>query len=117
MILLLSFDEFESSVKQLNDDRKEIGLKIRELKQSTPENLTQIDKLEEDKNKIIELIKNAPKRDNYLKRNQLFEERIEKYNKEIYRFCLDFIDRINEDLAPIKEKKGFCELYLDYDLL
>jgi len=116
MMLLLSFDDFEASVKHLNDNRKEIGLKIRKLKQSTPENLTQLDRLEKDKNKIVELIKNAPKRDIYLKRKQLLEERIEKYHKEIYKFCLDFIDAINEDLTPIKEKEGFCELYLNYDL-
>ena len=59
---------------------------------------------------------NAPKRENYLKRKQLLEERIEKYHQEIYRFCLDFIDAVNEDLTPIKEEKGFSELYLDYDL-
>ena len=115
---LLSFDDFESSVKQLNDDRKEIGLKIRKLKQTTPKKpiLEEIKRLEEDKNKIVELIKNAPKRDIYLKRKQLLEERIEKYHQEIYRFCLDFIDIINENLTPIKEKNGFSELYLDYDL-
>ena len=118
MMLLLSFDGFEASVKHLNDDRKEIGLKTRKLKQTTPEKPTmeEIKKLEEDKNKIIELILNAPKRENYLKRKQLLEERIEKYRQEIYRFCLDFIDQINEDLTPTKEKKGFCELYLNYDL-
>lgn len=118
MMLLLSFDDFESSIKQLNDDRKEIGLKIRKLKQSTPEKPTieEIKKLEKDKNKIVELIKNAPKRDIYLKRKQLLEERIEKYHKEIYRFCLNFIDAINEDLTPIKEKNGFTELFLNYDL-
>ena len=43
MILLISFDDFESSVKQLNDDRKEIGLRIRKLRQTTPKNLPQID--------------------------------------------------------------------------
>ena len=59
---------------------------------------------------------NAPTRENYLKRKQLLEERIEKYRKEIYRFCLDFVDRINEDLTPIREKKGFDELHLNYDL-
>ncbi len=116
MMLLLSFDDFESSVKQLNDDRKEIGLKIRELKKVTPKNLTQIDELEKDHNKIIELISNAPKRENYRKIKQLLEERIEEYHQEIYRFCLDFIDVVNEDLKPIKEKNGFTELYLDYDL-
>ncbi len=62
------------------------------------------------------MIKNAPKRNIYLKRKQLLEERIEKYHQEIYRFCLDFIDAINEDLTSIKEKKGFSELYLNYDL-
>ena len=118
-ILLLSFDDFESSVKQLNDDRKEIGLKIRKLKQTPPEKqiIEDIDKLEKDQNKIIELISNAPKKENYLKRKQLLEEKIEKYHKEIYRFCLDFIDVVNEDLTPLKEKKGFKELYLDYDLI
>ncbi len=116
MMKLLSFEDFESSVKQLNDDRKEIGLKIRELKQATPKNLTQLNELEKDRSKIIGLIKNAPKRDIYLKRKQLLEERIEKYHKEIYRFCLDFIDVVNEDLTPIKEKRGFCELYLNYGL-
>ena len=59
---------------------------------------------------------NAPKRENYLKRKQLLEERIEKYHQEIYRFCLDFIDAVNEDLTPIKERNGFTELYLNYDL-
>ncbi len=59
---------------------------------------------------------NAPKRENYQKRKQLLEERIEKYHKEIYRFCLDFIDVVNEDLTPIKEKNEFSELYLNYDL-
>ena len=59
---------------------------------------------------------NAPKRENFLKRKQLLEERIEKYHQEIYRFCLDFIDAVNEDLTPIKERKGFSELYLNYDL-
>jgi len=39
-----------------------------------------------------------------------------KYHQEIYKFCLDFIDAVNEDLTPIKEKKGFAELYLNYDL-
>ena len=116
MMQLLSFDNFESSVKQLNDDRKEIGLKIRNLKQSSPKNLTQIDKLEKEKNSIIELILNAPTRKNYLKRKQLLEERIEKYRKEIHRFCLNFIDELNEDLTPIKDKKGFSELHLKYDL-
>jgi len=29
---------------------------------------------------------------------------------------LKIIDVLNEDLTPIKEKEGFCELYLDYDL-
>ncbi|TES97183.1 MAG: hypothetical protein E3J90_07175 [Promethearchaeota archaeon] len=118
MMLLISFDNFESSVKQLNDDRKEIGLKIRKLKQTTPEKpiIEEIKRLEEDKNKIVELIKNAPKRDIHLKRKQLLEERIEKYHKEIYRFCLDFIDMVNEDLTPIKKQQGFCELYLNYDL-
>ena len=116
MIKLLSFDDFESSVKQLNDDRKEIGLKIRKLKQTTPKNLPQIDKLEKDQSEIIELISNAPKREDYLKRKQLLEERIEKYHKEIYRFCLDFIDAVIEGLTPIKDKKGFSELYLNYDL-
>ncbi len=55
MMLLLSFDGFEASVKHLNDDRKEIGLKTRKLKQTTPEKPTmeEIKKLEEDKNKII----------------------------------------------------------------
>lgn len=62
------------------------------------------------------MIKNAPKRDINLKRKQLLEERIEKYRKDIYRFCLDFIDSVNEELTPIKEKKGFSELYLNYDL-
>ena len=33
----------------------------------------------------------------------------------MYRFCLDFIDELNEDLAHIREKKGFSELYLNYD--
>lgn len=33
-----------------------------------------------------------------------------------YRFCLNFIDVVNEELTPLKEKKGFCELYLNYDL-
>ncbi len=123
MMKLLSFDDFESSVKQLNDDRKEIELKIRKLQKETAENSTQreltiekIDKLEKDRDKIVKLIMNAPKRENYLKRKQILEERIEKYRKEIYRFCLDFIDELNEDLTPIKEKKGFSELYLDYDL-
>ena len=123
MILLLSFDDFESSVKQLNDDRKEIGLKIRKLKKETIENSTQrellrekINMLEKDQNKIIELIKNAPKIDNYLKTKHLLEERIERYHKEIYRFCLNFIDAVNEDLTSIKEKNGFIELYLNYDL-
>ena len=59
---------------------------------------------------------NAPKRENYHKRKRLLEERIEQYDKEIYRFCLDFIDAVNEGLTPIKEKKGFSELFLDYDL-
>lgn len=47
---LLSFDDFEDSVKQLNDDRKEIGLKIRKLKQTPPEKeiLEEIGKLEKD---------------------------------------------------------------------
>ncbi len=116
MMLLISFDDFESSVKHLNDDRKEVGLKIRKLKQTTPRNLPQIDELEKDQRKIIRLISNAPKREDYLKRKQLLEERIEKYHKEIYRFCLDFIDAVNEDLTPIKEKNGFTELYLNYDL-
>ncbi len=116
MMLLLSFDDFESSVKHLNDDRKEIGLEIRKLKQATPENLTQLEKLEEDKNKIVDLIKDAPKRDKYLRTKHLLEERIEKYRNEIYKFCLDFIDILNVDLTPIKEKKGFCELYFNYDL-
>ena len=116
MMQLISFDDFEASVKQLNDDRKEIGLKIRKLKKTTPKNLLQIAKLEKDKSRIIKLILNAPKRENYLKRKQLLEERIEKYHKEIYRFCLDFIDALNEDLTPIKEKNGFCKLYLNYDL-
>ncbi len=118
MMLLLSFKDFEASVKQLNDDRKEIELKIRKLKQTTPKKsiAEEIKKLEEDRNKIVELIKNAPKRDIYLRRKQLLEERIEKYHKEIYRFCLDFIDAVNEDLTPIKEKNGFSELYFDYDL-
>ena len=118
MMLLLSFDDFESSVKHLNDDRKEIGLKIRKLKQTTPKKpiIEEIRKLEEDRNKIVELIKNAPKRDIYLRRKQLLEERIGKYHQEIYRFCLDFIDVISKDLTPIKERNGFCELYLNYDL-
>ena len=116
MMLLISFDDFESSVKQLNDDRKEIGLKIRKLKESTPKNLTQIDELKKDQNKIIELISKAPKRENYQKRKQLLEDRIEKYHKEIYKFCLGFIDQVNEDLTTIKEQQGFCELYLNYDL-
>ncbi len=116
MIKLLSFDDFESSVKHLNDDRKEIGLKIRKLKQTTPKNLTQIDKLEKDQNRIVRLISNAPKRENYRKRKLLLKERIEKYRKEIYRFCSDFIDIVNEDLTPIKEKNGFSESYLNYDL-
>ena len=123
MAKLISFDDFESSVKQLNDDRKEIELKIRKFKKKTAENSTQkeliiekIDKLEKDRDKIVKLIMNAPKRENYLKRKQLFEERIEKYHKEIYRFCLDFIDELNEDLTRIKERKGFSELYLNYDL-
>ncbi len=123
MMLLLSFDDFEASVKHLNDDRKEIGLKIRELKKEKIENSTQrellrekINMLEKDQNKIIELIKNAPKIDNYLKTKHLLEERIEKYHQEIYRFCLDFIDAVNEDLTPIKEKNGFTELFLNYDL-
>ena len=34
----------------------------------------------------------------------------------MYRFFLDFIDAGNENLTPIKEKKGFSELYLNYDL-
>jgi hypothetical protein len=59
---------------------------------------------------------NAPKRENYLKRKPLLEERIEKYHKEIYRFCLDFIDLVNDNLTPIKEKNGFSQLYLDCDL-
>ena len=62
------------------------------------------------------MIKNAPKRDIYLRRKHFFEERIEKYHEEIYKFCLDFIDQVNENLTPIKEKKSFSELYLDYDL-
>ncbi len=97
---------------------KEIGLKIRKLKQATPEKLIieEIEKLEKDQNKIVKLIMNAPKRENYHKRKQLLEERIEQYHKEIYRFCLDFIDVINEDLTPIKEKNDFSELYLNYDL-
>ena len=33
-----------------------------------------------------------------------------------YRFCLNFIDVVNEELTPLKEKKGFCELYLNYNL-
>ncbi len=123
MIKLLSFDDIESSVKHLNDDRKEIELKIRKIKKETAENSTQreliikkIEKLEQDRNNIVKLIMNAPKRENYQKRKQLFEERIEKYHKEMYRFCLDFIDAVNEDLTPIKEKNGFSELYLNYDL-
>ena len=59
---------------------------------------------------------NAPKREIYRKRKQLFEERIEKYHKEIYKFCLDFVDKLNKDLTPIKEKNGFSELYVNYDL-
>ena len=118
MMLLLSFEEFESSVKQLNDDRKEIELRIRKLKKATPEKLIleEIDKLEKDRKKIVTLISNAPKREIYLKRKQLLEGRIGKYHKEIYRFCLDFVDVVNEDLTPIKEKNGFSELYLNYDL-
>lgn len=123
MVKLISFDDFEASVKHLNDDRKEIELKIRKLQKETAENSTQreltvkkIDKLEKDRNKIVGLISNAPKRENYLKRKQLLEERIEKYRKEIYRFCLEFIDELNKGLTPIKEKKGFSELYLNYDL-
>jgi len=76
----------------------------------------EIGKLGKDRNKIVELIMNAPKRENYQKRKQLLEERIEKYRKEMYRFCLDFIDVVNEDLTPIKESKGFIELCLNYDL-
>ncbi len=118
MIKLISFDDFESSVKHLNDDRKEIELKIRKLKKAPPEKLIieEINKLEKDQSKIIELILNAPKRESYRKRKQLFEERIEKYHKEIYKFCLHFIDELNEDLTPIKERKGFSEFYLNYDL-
>jgi len=123
MVKLISFDDFEASVKHLNDDRKEIELKIRKLQKETAENSTRreliiekIGKLEKDRNKIIKLISNAPKRENYLKRKQLLEERIEQHHKEMYRFCLDFIDELNEDLTPIKEKKGFSELYLNYDL-
>ena len=122
MMKLISFDDFEASVKQLNDDRKEIELNIRKFKKKTAENSTQreltiekIDKLERDRNKIVKLIMNAPKRDIYLKRKQLLEGRIEKYHQEIYRFCLDFIDAVNEDLTPIKEKKSFSELYLNHD--
>ncbi len=87
MMLLLSFDEFEASVKQLNDDRKEIELKIRELKEATPKKpiIEEVKKLEEKRYKTIELIKNAPKRDIYIRRKQLLEERIEKYHKEIYK--------------------------------
>ncbi len=50
MMLLLSFDDFETSVKKLNDDRKEIGLKIRRLKQTTPKKpiTEEIKKLEEE---------------------------------------------------------------------
>ena len=33
-----------------------------------------------------------------------------------YRFYLNFIDVVNEELTPLKEKKDFCELYLNYDL-
>ncbi len=123
MMKLISFDDFESSIKQLNDDRKEIGLKIRKLKQAPPENSTQreliieeIDKLEKDQNKIIRLISSAPERETYLKRKQLLEEKIEKYHKEIYKFCLDFIDAVNDDLTPIKKENGFSEFYLNYDL-
>ena len=118
MMLLISFDDFESSVKQLNDDRKEIELRIRKLKKATPEKLIleEIDKLEKDRKKIVTLISNAPKREIYLKRKQLLEGRIEKYHQEIYRFCLDFIDAVNEGLTPIKEKNFFTELYLNYDL-
>lgn len=118
MIKLLSFDDFEASVKHLNDDRKEIELKIRKLKKAPPGKLIkkEIDTLEKDQSKIIELILKASKRESYRKRKQLLEERIEKYHKEIYRFCLDFIDELNEDLTPIKDKNGFTELYLNYDL-
>lgn len=123
MVKLISFDDFEASVKHLNDDRKEIELKIRNLKKSMPEISTQreltiekINKLKNDRNKIVELIMNAAERENYQKRKQLLEERIEKYCKEIHRFCLDFIDAVNEDLTHIKEQEGFSELYLNYDL-
>jgi len=116
MMLLIAFDDFESSVKQLNDDRKEIELKIRELKQKTPRKpLIEDVKILEGFN-IIELIKNAPKRESYLRRKQLLEERIGTYHQEIYRFCLDFIDIVNENLTPIRKKNNFSELYLDYDL-
>ncbi len=118
MMRLLSFNDFEASVKHLNDDRKEIELKIRKLKQTTPKKpiIEEIKKLEEERYKIIELIKNAPKRDIYLRRKQLLEERIEKYHQEIYKFCLDFIDAVSNNLTLIKEQNGFCELYLNYDL-
>lgn len=123
MVLLISSDDFEASVKHLNDERKEIGLKIRSLKKETIKDSTQrrlitekIGKLEKDRDKIIESIMNAPAKENYLKRKKLLEERIEKYHEQIYRFCLDFVEDVNKDLTPIKEKKGFSEFYLDYDL-
>ena len=59
-MLLFSFNEFETTLKHLHDDRKEIELKIRNIQKKTVENSTRkelivekIDKLEKDKSRII----------------------------------------------------------------
>lgn len=109
---LVLFDDFESSLKSLNDERKEIELKIRNLKKSGERDV----QLENKKQIIIDSIKNSPEKKIYKNKIKLMDKRIDKYQKEIERFYFNFLDEVNNELLPIKTKKGYSELYLDDNL-
>ena len=107
-----TIDDFEAIIKHLNDERKEVELKIYAL-----EKQGKVDKkLQDERQKIADKIKNHPEREKYQKKSELIKTRMQKYQKDGERFFLNFIDKVNEDLEPIKDKKGFSEFSLNDDL-
>ena len=101
-------EEFEWKLKQLNDDRKEIGLKIRELKKAGKRD----PQLEEQQKKLVDAIKFSPEQKPYKQKLAIINKRIDKYQKQIERFYFNFLDEVNNDLYDLKDKKGYSEFYL-----
>lgn len=121
-------EEFEWILKGLNDDRKELELKIRGLRkefESFSEKgrldlgsealpiLKDINILEAKREKLVYAITSSPAQKPYKQKLEIIDKRIAKYQDQIERFYFKFLDEVNNELNAHKDKKGFKEFYLD----